>query len=79
MTETFTTVSTLECSETVQVKVRPVPAYRGAVRLAEMVTLGWGTVGIEEGQVSTCHTHCVRRLTLHSEGGATLASNRHTH
>ena len=37
-------VSTLECSETVQVRVRPVPAYCGAVRLAEMATLGWGTV-----------------------------------
>ena len=44
MTETLTSVSTLESSETVQVRVRPVPAYRGAVRLAETVTLGGGTV-----------------------------------
>ena len=60
MTETLTSVSTLESSETVQVRVRPVPVYRGAVRLAEMAKLGWGTVEEEKGVVSTCHTHCVQ-------------------
>ena len=60
MTETLTSVSTLECSETVQVRVRPVPAYRGDMWLAEMATLGWGTVEEEEeeeeeGQVVYIH------------------------
>ena len=53
MTETLTSVSTLEFSETVQVRVRPVPVYRKALRLAET---GGGTVGEGEGQMSTCHT-----------------------
>jgi len=43
VTETLTSVSTLGSSETVQVRVRPVPVYRGAVWLAEMATLGWET------------------------------------
>ena len=46
---TLSPLSTLESSVTVQVKVRPVPAYRVVVRLEETSTLGWGT-GWEVGR-----------------------------
>ena len=50
MTEALTSVSTLESCETIQVRVRPVPAYREVVWLGETVTRGGGTVEEEEGQ-----------------------------
>ena len=46
---TLSPLSTLEFSVTVQVRVRPVPAYRAVVRLGETSTPGWGT-GWEGGR-----------------------------
>ena len=40
---TLSPLSTLESSVTVQVRVRPVLAYRAVVRLGETSTPGWGT------------------------------------
>ena len=62
--ETCSKVTTLKSSETMHVRMRLVPAYRGAVWSSVMVTLGWGTVEKREGGMDKFKPHRVHHGDL---------------